>query len=153
MIADVGQARDQINAVLWAAWQAADWMTLLGSLTPPHIDWDGLDDGTVRDPNMPYAAVFIKHLAAPQATFRGPYAQSQRYTSTGFVTVQVFAPISSRNGTPTAEKMAIIAQSAYRGGSTPDGIWFTNVVAKEVGAGEGYYQFNVVANFSYDTVQ
>lgn len=153
MITDVGQARDQINAALWAAWQAADWTTILGSPTLPVIAWDGLDDGKTRDPNAPYAAIFIKHIAAPQATFRGPFGQPQRYTASGFVTVQVFAPISSRNGTPTAEKMAIIAQSAYRGGSTPDGIWFTNVVAKEVGAGEGYYQFNVVANFSYDTVQ
>lgn len=151
MITDIGQARDEMLAQFQATWVAADWPTLVGSATPVYVEWDGLDDGKPLDPGVPFARVTIRHKANPQVTFRGPFQQKRRFTATGLVAVQVFTPVS-RIGLALSEKLAIIAQSAFLG-VTPNGVWFQNVVGKEIGPdGTGFYQWNVNATFSYDTL-
>lgn len=153
MIADRGQARDEMRALFWQAWRTMDFASL-GLAAVPEVDWQDVDTGFTPNPMLPWARVTIKHNGQQQASFRGARGLPQRYTAVGTITIQVFTPISRRNGSDLDEKLAKIAENALRGRVSPNGVWFPSVVAKEIGNdGAGFNQTNVLASFSYDTVQ
>ena len=150
---DALTAHREIKSTFWNAWKAMDFASL-GLAAVPLVQWWDLDDGTLPDPQAPFARFSLKVLTDPQVTFRGPFQQKRRFSATGIVTVQVFTPTSSRNGSTLNQKLAIIAQAAYRVGSSPSGVWFRDVVAKPIGSdGAGWFQTNVSATFNYDTEQ
>lgn len=145
-------ARDSIQQTFYVPWAALS-PAAAGLATPVRVEWDGVDDGTQRDPQQPYAAVFIRHLNSDQTTLAGADG-TRRFTRKGVVTVQVFAPLANRGGLSLAENLATIARDAYEGVDTADGIWYQKVTTKEMGSdGRGFYQLNVIANFQYDEVK
>lgn len=153
MIADRGQARDEMRGLFWAAWKAMDFASL-GLAAVPLVDWVDVDTAFTPNPERAFARVTIKHTNQSQVAFRGAYGRPQRYTAVGTITIQVFTPISRRIGSELDEKLAKIAENALRGRVSPNGVWFPSVVAKEIGNdGAGFNQTNVLASFSYDTVQ
>jgi hypothetical protein len=99
-----------------------------------------------------WARVSIKHIDGRQSAF-GATAGVRRYTRVGFVTVQVFAPLSEGLGLSKGQIMAIIAKDAFEGKATASGVWFRKVQIKEIGPDDSWYQINVVAEFTYDELK
>lgn len=134
------------------AWVALS-PAVVAAVAPVRVEWDGVDDKTVRDPTKPYAAVFVKHLDGGQATFAGSDGL-RKFSRVGLVTVQVFQPLLNMGGLSVVQKLAIIARDAFEGKSTTDGIWFQNVKTKTIGSdSKGWYQINVLASFTYDELK
>ncbi len=149
---DLVAAEDSIKAQFNAAWKALS-PAVVASTSPVRVEWDGLDDGTKRDATKPYAAFFLKHLDAGQATF-GARSGGRRFSRSGLITVQVFEPLLNRTGLSIVGKLAIIARDAFEGQSTADGIWFQNTKIKTIGNdGKGWYQVNVLATFTFDELK
>jgi len=149
---DTFTAGDSIRKQLNDAWVALT-PAVVGSTQPVRLEWDGVDTKTKRDPQKPFAAVFVKHLDGGQATFADPLGQ-RKFSRSGLVTVQVFQPLLNSGGLSLVQKLAIIARDAFEGKSTADGVWFQNVKLKDIGDdAKGWYQINVLASFTYDELK
>ena len=143
------QARDEIQALFQSAWNANS--PALNGGTAPRVEWDGVSDGTSRDPAKPYAAVFVRHSGSSQATL-GRVGQ-RRFNRRGLVVVQVYTPINNRVGLSLAESFAIIARNAYEGVGTSSGIWFRNTRINEIGPDKSWYRMDVLSEFEYDELK
>lgn len=143
------QARDDIQALFWAAWSSAAPAQNSGAV--PDVRWQWLDSPAASpDLTKPWARVTIRHNDGGQSTF-GPAGQ-RRFTKTGEVFVQVFAPIN-KAGATQLENLATIAQDAFEGKTTTNGVLFRKVVAREGETYQGWNQVTVVASFTYDDVK
>lgn len=139
-------ARDEMSGLFQTDWSAKT--PALNGGKAIRVEWQGVDKKTPPPGDQPYARFFIKHSPSTQATF-GKVGE-RRYTRTGLITVQVFAPLSKGGGLSLAEKLGIIARDAFEGRGTDSGIWFRNARIQEIGPSESWYQFNVVVEFQYD---
>lgn len=129
------QARDEIFAVLKAAWDPTGYI----------MHWQ--DVRAQRDTDQdPFAAAFIQHADGFQSTLVGSVG-SREFTRLGFVTVQIFTPAGQ--GLQETYELAKVVSDAFEGISTPGGVWFRNVRLNEVGQDGEFYQLNVIANFRY----
>jgi len=53
-------------------------------------------------------------------------------------------------GFALADQLSKIAADAYEGQASPGGVWFRDVRVNEVPGQAGWYQVNVLVEFSYD---
>src|ERR1700744_5034538 len=110
------------------------------------LRWQGVEKSTKPDASKCWARVSQSGVTAPQSALSdqvsGP--SLRRYTPTGLLTVQVFAPMVT-TGMDTGRKLAQIARNAYRGTQTASGVIFRNVRIIELANDGKSYRFNVVA--------
>ena len=144
-----GEARDEIQALFKAAWDASAPAANGGVAV--RVEWEGVSDGTQRDPAKPFAAIYVKHIPGGQATFGR--AGQRRFRRRGLVNVQVYAPLNNRVGLSLAENLAIIARDAYEGVGTSSGIWFRNTYITESGTEKSWYRMDVFSSFEYDELK
>lgn len=137
MTATVEQARDEMNALLKDA---------LGST---QIVWDDVPANVPNGP-APWARVTVRHNAGGQATL-SRQAGLSRYNRTGTIYVNLFA--MPGDGLRVLDPLTKMALDALEGKTTPSGIWLTQVRVRELGIVKGWYQVNVLANFSYDEIK
>ena len=97
--------------------------------------------------NIDWCRVQINHVVGNQETLAN-FNGVRRYNRTGTIIVQCFAPLSDR-GFSRAEALAEQAVKVYEGKAGAGGIWFRNVRSVEVGAADGWHQFNAIAEFDY----
>lgn len=143
------QARDGIQALFWSFWSSQAPAENGGQV--PEVRWQWLDSPSApSDLLKPWARVTIRHADGNQSTF-GPSGQ-RRFTKRGEVFVQVFAPIN-KTGATLLENLATIAQNAFEGKTTDNGVWFRRVVAREADPFQGWNQVTVVASFTYDDLK
>jgi hypothetical protein len=72
-----------------------------------------------------------------------------KYQRTGRLTVQVFTPLNE--GVEEADTLAQTARDIFEGVTlSSNAIRFNDVIVREIGPDEGWYQFNVEAVFQYD---
>lgn len=98
-----------------------------------------------------WCRVTINHVDGLQETLAN-FNGVRRYNRTGTIIVQCFAPLADR-GFSRAEEIAEQAVRVYEGKAGAGGIWFRNVRSVEIGAGEGWYQFNAIAEFDYSLMR
>lgn len=139
-------ARDEILGLFRTKWEA-DTPALNGG-SAVLVEWQGVDSKSPPKADEPYARIAVRHTSAGQSTL-GP-AGGRRFTHSGLVTVQVFAPFSAGGGLSLAEQLAMVARDAFRGVGTDSGIWFRNTRISEVGPSGAWFQLNVVSEFQYD---
>lgn len=145
---DFTTARDEIQGLFWAAWQALAPAANGGQL--PAVQWQGVEaDPPAAD--KPFARVTVRHGTGRQGTFGQTGAR--RFVRPGIVTVQVFAPISKGGGLTLAQTLAIIARNAYEGVGTASGIWFRNARTQEIGVSGAWFQINVTLDFEYEEMR
>ena len=138
-VASTTVARDELIAVVKTAWDAgAAGVTMLY----PDTIGDPPDDG-------PWARTSVRHAANRQATLAVP--GEQRFTATGLVVVQIFAKVAL--GYTTIDPLVDVVVNAFRGTTTPGGVWFRNARVVEVGRDGPWVQVNVLAEFEYDQIQ
>ncbi len=141
-VADMNAAREIMQDTIHTAWIAQ------AEPVPPML-YDNKKGEKPADGD-PYAKTFIRHVDAGQVTFGGP--GSRRFRKVGVITVQVFEPYGE--GLTSSDQRAKIVSDALEGVSTaPDEVIFRNVRVVEVGLTGGWFQYNVVAEFEYDTIK
>jgi hypothetical protein len=140
MSATLTQARDLINGALKAAVDAHN----TANSTSYQVFYDDVDKAE-KDAKGAHFRIFIKHSDGGQLTLGG--TGSRRFSRVGILIVQVMTPFG--DGFTLADTLATLARNAFEGVSTPNGVWFRRVAAKEIGKTGGYYQTNVTANFEY----
>lgn len=145
-IANIRAARAEMVAAFNTVWQANAGAVNGG--TVPGVHWEGSKFD--RPTDTAWARFVIRHTLGEQATLSGDTNGLRRYEKFGFVSVQIFAPISSGGGLSLADDLADVAKSAFEGKSTDNGIWFQNVRINEVGVDDAWVQVNVIADFRYD---
>ncbi|AJD82847.1 tail terminator [Achromobacter phage 83-24] len=111
------------------------------------IQFVGDEKLTVPEGNIDWCRVQITHVVGNQETLAN-FNGVRRYNRTGTIIVQCFAPLSDR-GFSRAEALAEQAVKVYEGKAGAGGIWFRNVRSVEVGAADGWHQFNAIAEFDY----
>lgn len=141
-------ARDEIQGLFWDYWKAQT-PAVAGEV--PTVEWPGVDSGTPPGADKAWARFDIRHAPSRQSTFG--HMGGRRFTRTGLVSVEVFAPTAGGVGLSLAEKLGIIARDAFEGRGTASGIWFRNARIQEIGPDKAWCQMNVLAEFVYDEMR
>lgn len=141
MPATVEQARDEIFALLKAARDTVSpGLTLI------------YDDMKAPNPTdaAPWARASVRHTGGGEISISGGNGK-RRYNRLGTVYVNLFC--QPGDGLRKLDPLVKMALDAYEGKSTPGGVWFTKAQVRELGIVQGYYQINVLVNFSYDEIK
>lgn len=135
------QARDDISGKLKAA---VDAYLTANAGKSCDIFWDDVDKAQSAG-SIPHMRAFVKHGEPGGQTLGG--VGRRRFTRAGVVIVQVMTPFG--DGFTLDDVLATVARNAFEGVSTPNGVWFRRVTAREVGKTGGFHQTNVTAHFEY----
>lgn len=149
MTTTYSEARNQINALFLAAWNAGSPAI---STYIPEIRWKGDAKRELPDGSKFWCRVSIQTVLEEQSTLstcEGKPGQ-KRYTASGLVFVQIFCPKSDTQAYSKGGKLAEVARNGFRGKSTPGKVWFRNARINELDPEELYERFNVVTEFEYD---
>lgn len=117
----------------------------------PEIRWQGVPESTKPDASKYWCRVSQNTVIEEQSTLSDDSGR-KRYTSSGLVWVQLFAPVSDVEAMNKGRKLAEIARNAFRGKTTSGKVWFRNVRINELPNEESAVRFNVVAEYEYDEV-
>lgn len=145
-------ARDEINDQFLKHW-SEHAPSFNGGAVPP-IEWQGVQPLSVPDRNGIWARVSIQNVMEQQTTLSTceGVAGQRRYTASGLVFVQIFAPVSASSAFRSGLQLANVAKDAFRGKTTNGRIWFRNVRLNELEPEGAYYRFNVIAEFEHDEI-
>ena len=132
------QARDETLAVVQAA--------LPGDVSV--VIWE--DELQDVDPDVVSADVNMQHLDGDQASF-SPEPGRRRWESEGVLRVRIRVPAAA-GGLTKLDELATLVRDALRGATTPGGVWFQNVVAREVPPKDRKSQTDVTARFRYQEI-
>lgn len=105
--------------------------------------------GSAPTSEQTWARASVKHSDGNQ-TSMGSATGTRKFTDQGTVFVQVFSPVG--DGSTASREAAKDVLNAFRDARDPS-VWFRNAKLNEVGSDGAFYQTNVSATFSYDTVR
>lgn len=131
------------------------WTAALALSPALHIEWEGLPSLSNEPPpqDKEWIRAGVKH--DPSGSSQGSLSCQhgvRRWRREGQLYVQCFAPIKA-GGLKRSMEMACAFRDAIQGASTPGGVWFRRVTAREVGPHNSLYQSNTSARFQYDEVK
>ncbi|QBZ71726.1 minor tail protein [Pseudomonas phage KP1] len=140
---------DEINTLFKTAWDLNS-SAVAGYI--PEVRWQGLETTELPDGSKFWCRVSKQTLEEEQATLSNCEGApgKKKYTADGLIFVQLFCPKSNSRSFQLGQKLAKIARNAFRGKSTPGGVWFRNVRINELDPENLYHRFNVIAEFEYD---
>lgn len=142
------QAGPEMNKMFEDVWKAQT-PALVGYV--PEIRWQGIEYETVPDLTKCYARSTIRHVPGGGHSLGG--RGNTRWNRYGIVLLQVFVPLSLFNHLTFARGLGMIARDAFEGRSSPGGIWFRKCRLSEIGPTDGWFQVDVVNEFTYDEVK
>lgn len=123
----------------------ADWSETNDDDTVVPIEYD--NEKIVPPTEANWVRLTIRHNTGTQKSLGG--IGNRKFLRAGIVFVQCFTPENS--GATGARTLAAAARTIFEGKTlSPGSISFTDVVVREVGPDEGWYQVNVEAAFDYD---
>lgn len=99
----------------------------------------------------PWVRVTVRHDGSALEAIGGTGALGglNKFQRTGRVFIQVFSPVD--RGTREADTLAQAARAIFEGVTlSSNAIRFNNVVVREIGPSDSWYQINVEAAFQYD---
>lgn len=135
------QARDEILGRLKTTVESS------GIVPLPTIVWDDQATTISRATNTRWIRAKLQHIISPQATL-GDDLGRRHYTNGGILTVEIRTPFD--RGSELWDQIATTIRDAYRGYSTPGGVWFRNARISEIGNDGAWFQVNVYVDFEYD---
>ncbi|MBT9158782.1 MAG: hypothetical protein DDT26_00029 [Dehalococcoidia bacterium] len=115
------------------------------------VRYQGLDTQSSPDPNTDWIHVEMKHADGVQASLVGPEGEGSRWRQFGTIAVQCFAR-AAVGGMRDAITVACVIRDAFRGKSTPGGVWFRGHTIREIGPHKSWFQVNVSVLFEYDEI-
>ena len=140
-VASITVARDEMLALIKKAFD--------DNAPAVELVYDDMKASKPEGP-APWARATVRHTGGGESSISRGNGKG-RYNRVGTVYVNLFAPPG--DGLRVLDPLTKVALDAYEGKTTPSGIWFTRVQAREIGIVNGLYQVNVLANFSYDEVK
>lgn len=146
------EAEDEILATFLTAWTAAG-----AAATPPTtypVDYEDVPLGAamkvaIDSGSVPWARVRIKPNKRFQATLAGTLGR--RFDEHGILFIELYTP--SGDGLTLARFLSTLVRNAFEGVSTPNGVWFRDVVATRVGPDGHWFHYNVTASYQFDEVR
>lgn len=146
------QASDEINAMLLTAWNAGA-LAAIENDTLGELEWKG--KVKVQKSGGFWARVSQQIVSQPQKSLADETtfgANKKRYETIGVVTVQVFAPIEVRNGYRKGDGLASLIRDAFREVGQGGEVWYRNSRKVALVDDGKEHRWNVIAEFSYDTI-
>ena len=131
------------------------WDLTIEDVTPgytPKIEWPNVREEETKassETDKAWARIIVRHTSGGQRTLGED--KCRRFERRGLVSVQLFAPVAQR-GLTLAHRLGKVASDAFEG-KEADGVWFRDVVLREVGPDAHWYQVNVTAEFVYEVVK
>lgn len=136
-------ARDEVMTLFRTAWTASG----APSETLPILFWDIAQD--IPDSGA-WCRITMQHNEGEQVTLSNG-SGNRRFRRFGVINVQIFTPIG--DGLELNDLLTKIAEDAFEGVTSTNGIVFLNVRSNEVGPDGEWFQTNVLADFEYDEVK
>ena len=128
-------AKESIANQFISDWGATTAVTLDNEKFEPPVD-------------AAWVRVATRHFGANQETLGG--VGRRKFERQGIASIQVFGQLDK--GSRAADTLAQQARAVFEG-KTIDGIRFRDVVVREIGPTESWYQINVEAEFEYTEVK
>lgn len=150
MTCDAITALNDMNAMFLGAWKSN-----AGKIVDyvPEVRWFGTEQLGKPDKDKFWVRHSTQGVSTPQTAMGGCEDElKRRYTAYGLLFVQLFCPKHISNSLFLGRRLAQVAQSAYRGKQSPNGVWFRNVRVQELTPEEPWYRLNVVAEYEYDEI-
>lgn len=138
-----------MKALLNNAWQTGA-QQIVGNYTPD-IRWPKVEEPVTPDMTKFFARFSTQTVLEGNAGIgdAGSIGLSM-YNTAGLLFVQLFGPMSGdAQAGDKLEQLAALVVLAYRGITSPSGVWFRNVRNQELTADSKFYRHNVVAEFQY----
>ena len=99
----------------------------------------------------PWARVMVRHTGGMQGSLTGGLGTT-RWSRLGLFTAQIFVP--NGDGLSLGYSLCKIVTDAFEGVATVSTrVWFRDVRINEIGPDGEWFQFNVIAEFTYDEVK
>jgi hypothetical protein len=142
------QAQDDICGALAATWAGN------GATSPYPLLFENTGEqrpSPTADVVLPWAWAQVRRVTSPQSSLTSDDAGRKRYTTRGFVGVQIFTPRG--DGSTGALTVGTVVEGAFKGKRTANGVVFSHVRLKEIGPSGPWMQSDVEADFEYDSIQ
>lgn len=120
----------------------------------PNVYWQNVEQPIKPASDQHWGRASIQTVFAEQtslSTCSGKLGQ-KRYTESGLVFFQWFAPMSRGESSQEMPLLAELVRNAFRGVSTENKVWFRNARINELPIEAQFYRCNVVAEFEYDEI-
>ena len=139
MSATFDAANNEILAFFKTAWDTTGLIALYENI-----------EGEKPPAQVAWARVTIRHGAGRQSSLSGGNGTS-RFDRDGILTVQIF--IANGQGLSQGYILGKVVTDAFEGKATASQVWFRNVIVKEIGPSDEWFQFNVTIEFTYDEIK
>lgn len=145
------EAVDEMFSLLNTAW-IANSAAIVGYL--PELRWPNQEQPSTPDGSKFWGRVSQLTVQEIQTTLSDACGENgqKRYTASGLIFVQLFAPKSTASSADTLRNLAQMLKTALRGHTTSGKVWFRNAQVKELSAENQSWRSNVVAAYEYDEV-
>lgn len=117
----------------------------------PEVRWPGVLERAKPPVDKFWVRISQRGVFEEQATLSDCVGipGQRHYESSGFIYVQLFCPKSQDTAMQVGRKLAELARSAYRGKTTPGGVWFRDVTILSLDPEESWYRFNVRTEYEF----
>lgn len=143
-------ARREMFARLADCWDAKAPAIVQGPA--PEIRWQGEEEGPLPGGLKFWARCSTAGVDTAQSGFSTDEVgqNGARFTTTGVIIVQVFAPMKNRGSYAKGELLAALAQRTFMAAHTPSGVWFRRPRINELDNDGTWYRWNVIADYTFD---
>ena len=146
------EATDEINTLVLTAWDAGA-LAAIENDTLGTLEWQGRT--SEEKPDGFWARVTQQIVSQAQRSLADENtfgANQKRYETHGVVTVQVFGPSRSKNAFRKGDALASLLRDAFRTAGQTGNVWYSNARKRYLTMDGAELRWNVVAEFSYDTI-
>ncbi len=143
-------AVDEMFSVVRTVWNA-NTAAIVGYV--PEMRWQGVEVSTPPPNDLYWGRTSIQTVTDQQtnvATLDGN--GKRRYTTSGLIFVQLFAPLADAQSMDKIRKLAQTVRAGFRGTTTPSSVVFRNARINELSPDGKANRINVVAEFEYDEI-
>jgi hypothetical protein len=141
-------ARKEIFAHIAANWVGAE--AIVDYL--PEIRWQGLEEGSLPGTGRYWMRASTQNVITTQAAhaITEVGVSDVIYRTVGFVTLQVFAPMSVRGSYEKGELLSDIGQRMFMATETASAVWFRNPRIRELANDGSWHRWNVISDYEFD---
>jgi hypothetical protein len=141
-------ARKELFALVDSIWQAQT-NAIIGYI--PEVRWQGMQESAIPASSKFWMRVSTKGVSNRQRGFSMPdNGQSHAiFDNIGFITLQIFAPMTSPTGYAKGELLSAKGQCMFMATETGGAIWFRNPRIIELDNDGTWYRWNVVADYQF----
>lgn len=141
-------ARKEIFALIAAAWIDAEDIIDYS----PEVRYQGIEEGGLPGSSLYWMRASTQNVMTEQAghAIAEPGVSEVIYRTVGFVTLQIFAPMSIRGSYAQGELLSGLGQRMFMASETAGAVWFRNPRIRELPNDGTWYRWNVIADYQFD---